>query len=129
MAKGGVIIALRDCLLRPGRASKRAIAVSNWPASIAHDANGNFTSDGTSAYVYDAEKRLVSLSASGGTTLSYDSLGRFWKISSQQTGTTPFVYEGDHVSAGYDWSADMLRRYFWGGGGGRSQSYRMRAGS
>jgi RHS repeat-associated protein len=48
--------------------------------------------------------------------LSYDPLGRLWKIWSQQTGTTSFVYEGDHVSAEYDWAGNMLRRYFWGPG-------------
>jgi RHS repeat-associated protein len=90
--------------------------LSAGPASFGYDANGNLTSDGTSAYVYDAENRLVSSSASGGTTLSYDPLGRLWKIWSQQTGTTSFVYEGDHVSAEYDWSGNMLRRYFWGPG-------------
>ena len=90
--------------------------LSAGPATFTHDANGNLTSDGTSAYVYDAENRLVSSSASGGTTLSYDPLGRLWKIWSQQTGTTSFVYEGDHVSAEYDWSGTMLRRYFWGPG-------------
>lgn len=56
----------------------------------------------------------MSLSPSGGTTPGYDPLGRLWKIWSQQTGTTSFVYEGDHVSAEYDWSGTMLRRYFWG---------------
>jgi YD repeat-containing protein len=90
--------------------------LSAGPATFTHDANGNLTSDGTSAYVYDAENRLVSSSASGGTTLSYDPLGRLWKIWSQQTGTTSFVYEGDHVSAEYDWSGTMLRRNFWGQG-------------
>jgi YD repeat-containing protein len=90
--------------------------LSAGPASFGYDANGNLTSDGTSAYIYDAENRLVSSSASGGTTLSYDPLGRLWKIWSQQTGTTSFVYEGDHVSAEYDWSGTMLRRYFWGPG-------------
>jgi YD repeat-containing protein len=87
--------------------------LSAGPASFAYDANGNLTSDGTSAYVYDAENRLVSSSASGGTTLSYDPLGRLWKIWSQQTGSTSFVYEGDHVSAEYDWAGNMLGRYFW----------------
>ncbi len=90
--------------------------LSAGPASFGYDANGNLTSDGTSAYVYDAENRLVSSSASGGTTLSYDPLGRLWKIWSQQTGATSSVYEGDHVSAEYDWSGTMLRRYFWGAG-------------
>jgi YD repeat-containing protein len=88
-------------------------------APYGYDDNGNLTFDGTSAYVYDAENRLVSSSASGGTTLSYDPLGRLWKIWSQQTGSTSFVYEGDHVSAEYDWAGTMLRRYFWTPGADR----------
>jgi len=90
--------------------------LSAGPATFTHDANGNLTSDGTSSYVYDAENRLVSSSASGGTTLSYDPLGRLWKIWSQQTGTTSFLHDGDHVVAEYDWTGAMLRRYFWGPG-------------
>lgn len=86
------------------------------PASFTYDANGNLTSDGTSTYVYDAENRLVSASSSGGTTLSYDPLGRLWQISSRQTGTTQFVYEGDHVAMEYDGAGTVRRRYFWGPG-------------
>ncbi|MGL5839779.1 MAG: RHS repeat-associated core domain-containing protein [Sphingorhabdus sp.] len=57
-------------------------------ATFGYDGNGNLTSDGTNAYVYDVENRLVS--ASGGTTASlrYDPLGRFLQ-------TDPIGYKDD----------------------------------
>jgi len=79
-----------------------------------YDANGNLTGDGTTSYVYDAENRLVS--ATGGTTLSYDPLGRLWKTSSTAQGVTQFVYEGDHVAVEYDGSHAIRRRFAWGPG-------------
>ncbi|MEI6487007.1 MAG: RHS repeat-associated core domain-containing protein [Sphingomonadales bacterium] len=90
--------------------------VSAGSATFTYDANGSLTSDGTSSYVYDAENRLVSASSSGGTTLSYDPLGRLWQTSSPQTATIRFVYEGDHVAAEFSNTGTLLRRYFWGPG-------------
>lgn len=84
------------------------------PAAFTYDANGNLTGDGTTSYVYDAENRLVS--ATGGTTLSYDPLGRLWKTSSTAQGVTQFVYEGDHVAVEYDGSHAIRRRFAWGPG-------------
>ncbi|MGQ0559166.1 MAG: RHS repeat-associated core domain-containing protein, partial [Sphingosinicella sp.] len=55
-------------------------------ASFTHDARGNLTSDGTTTWTYDSENRLVSSSASGGTTLSYDPLGRLIQIQVIPTG-------------------------------------------
>jgi RHS repeat-associated protein len=85
-------------------------------AGFGYDSNGNLTSDGTSSYSYDRENRLVGGSSSGGTTLTYDPLGRLWKVHSPQTGTTSFLHDGDNVVAEYDWSGAMLWRYFWGPG-------------
>ena len=46
------------------------------PASFAYDANGNLTNDGSTAFVYDSENRLVSASGAKTAALAYDPLGR-----------------------------------------------------
>ena len=81
------------------------------PASYTYDANGNLTSDGTSAFGYDAENRLIS--GPNGTNLTYDPLGRLWRVASQTTDTR-FVYDGDQLSLEYDASGNILRRYVHG---------------
>ncbi|MGQ0558860.1 MAG: RHS repeat domain-containing protein [Sphingosinicella sp.] len=55
-------------------------------ATFTHDLRGNLTSDGTNSWTYDSENRLISSSASGGTTLSYDPLGRLIQIQVIPTG-------------------------------------------
>jgi len=46
-------------------------------ASWVYDVNGNLTSDGTRAFTYDAENRLLSVSATGvSLALAYDPTGR-----------------------------------------------------
>ncbi|CAM3231693.1 hypothetical protein SPAN111604_11970 [Sphingomonas antarctica] len=85
--------------------------------SIAYDANGNLTSDGTVSYVYDAENRLVSATSAGGTTLTYDPLGRLWQSSSATYGNTQFLNDGDHTVVEYDGANGSIRRRFaWGPG-------------
>ncbi|MGH6615200.1 MAG: RHS repeat-associated core domain-containing protein, partial [Sphingomonas sp.] len=49
---------------------------SGGPATFAYDANGNLTSDGTNAYTYDVENRLVT--ASGSVALTWDPTGRLY---------------------------------------------------
>jgi RHS repeat-associated protein len=83
-----------------------------------YDPNGNLTSDGTSAFVYDVENRLVS--ASGGihnAQLTYDPLGRLWKVSGAG-GANPqtFLYDGDALIAEYDASGAMTDAYVHGNG-------------
>lgn len=82
------------------------------PASFTYDANGNLVSDGSTSYVYDSENRLVSTSA--GVSLRYDPLGRLWQVSGS-SGTTRFLYDGDQLTAEYDASGNMLRRYMFAG--------------
>jgi RHS repeat-associated protein len=82
--------------------------------AFTYDANGNLTSDGTTTYGYDAENRLVSSSASA--TLTYDPLGRLWQVSGGGAGTTQFLYDGDQLTAEYDGSGNLLRRYVHGTG-------------
>ena len=80
-------------------------------ASFAYDANGNLTSDGSTTFVYDAENRLVS--ASNGTTVEYDPMGRLWRVVNGPYNTR-FVYDGDELVAEYDVNGAMLRRYHFG---------------
>jgi RHS repeat-associated protein len=86
-------------------------------ATFAYDANGNLTSDGTNTYGYDAENRMTSASTSGGTTLTYDPLGRLYQTSSPTFGGTQFAYDGSHVEVEYNGSTGAIRRrFFWGPG-------------
>ena len=79
-------------------------------AKLSHDANGNLTSDGSTAYVYDAENRLVRASGATNATLAYDPLGRLWQVSGG-SGTTRFVYDGDRLIAEYNGAGSRLHRY------------------
>lgn len=80
-------------------------------ATLAYDANGNLTSDGTTTYVYDVENRLVA--ASNGVTLDYDPAGRLWRMTST-TATVRFLYDGDALVEERDGSGTLLRRYVHG---------------
>lgn len=83
--------------------------------SYGYDSNGNLTSDGGVTYTYDAENRLVVTSA--GAQLTYDPLGRVYETYKASTGTTRFLYDGDQLTAEYDGSGNLLRRYVHGTGG------------
>lgn len=82
-------------------------------ASLTYDPNGDMTNDGATGYGYDAENRLVT--ASNGTELTYDPLGRLWQVSGP-VGTTQFLYDGDQLTAEYDGGGNLLRRYVHGTG-------------
>lgn len=79
-----------------------------------YDSNGNLTFDGGIAYTYDAENRLVVTSR--GVTLTYDPLGRLYQAEGAATGVTRFLYDGDQLTAEYDGSGALLRRYVHGVG-------------
>jgi len=81
-------------------------------ATFTYDANGNLTGDGTSAFAYDVENRLVS--RSGGLGIAYDPNGRLWQTSGGATGTTRYLYDGDELVIEYDGSGNVLRRYVHG---------------
>jgi RHS repeat-associated protein len=81
--------------------------------SFAYDANGNLTADGSTTFKYDAENRLVS--RSNGTSLSYDPLGRLWRISGPSE-TTMFEYDGDRLVEEFDGSGTRTRVYGHGPG-------------
>ena len=80
------------------------------PATFAHDANGNLTTDGTDSYVYDIENRLVSATGAHNATLRYDPLGRLYEIASGGN-TTRFLYDGDALVAEYNDTGALLRRH------------------
>jgi RHS repeat-associated protein len=67
-------------------------------SAYTYDANGNLTSNGTSAFVYDSENRLVSARGAKNADLSYDPLGRLWRVADPIAGTaTRFFYDGDRL--------------------------------
>ena len=80
-------------------------------AAFAYDANGNLTSDGTSSYIYDVENRLVG--RSGGVVLTYDPLGRLWRVAGPSSDTV-FLYDGDALVAEYNPAGTVLRGYVHG---------------
>jgi RHS repeat-associated protein len=83
-------------------------------ATFAYDANGNLTSDGTNAYVYDAENRLVSRTGGGSTVaLAYDPLGRLWQVAGP-SGATRFEYDGDRLLEEFNADGAWVRLYAWG---------------
>lgn len=84
------------------------------PASFSYDANGNLTGDGSSAYVYDIENRLVSASGATSASLRYDPLGRLYETAGGSAGTTRFLYDGDELVAEFGSNGNMLRRYVHG---------------
>jgi len=92
-------------------------------ASFLHDANGNLvqsvtqTPQGpqTTNYVYDTENRLVAASGARTATLSYDPLGRLWRIVSGNLDTR-FTYDGDRLSTEQDGNGTLLRAYVHGPG-------------
>jgi|CXWL01.1.fsa_nt_gi RHS repeat-associated protein len=79
-----------------------------------YDTRGNLTSDGARAFVYDLENRLTFVNGAA-FALNYDPLGRL-----RQTGaasvSTDFLYDGDRLSAEYNGTGGLLRRYVHGPG-------------
>lgn len=75
-----------------------------------YDARGNLTNFGADAYGYSSENLLTS--APGGTTLSYDPMGRLYQTSS--TTVTRYAYDGDQLVAEYNANNQLLRRYVHG---------------
>lgn len=84
------------------------------PATFSYDDNGNLTSDGSISFTYDVENRLLSAS-SNATSLTYDPLGRLWQVAGT-LGTTQFLYDADQLTAEYNGSGTLLRRYIHGAG-------------
>jgi RHS repeat-associated protein len=83
-------------------------------ATYAYDLNGNLTSDGTTAYGYDAENRLISASGAHTATIVYDPLGRM--LSTVGSTASLFLFDGDELIAEYNGSGVQVRRYVMGSG-------------
>ena len=82
-------------------------------ASFAYDANANLTGDGTNTFLYDIENRMVGAGGQKNAALRYDPLGRLYEVAGP-SGTTRFLYDGDALTAEYDSSGNLLRRYVHG---------------
>ncbi len=88
----------------------------------AYDYNGNMTNkttvNGTSAYAWDFENRLSSVtlpSGAGQVTFKYDPFGR--RIQKTiASGATNYVYDGANIVADLDGSGAILARYVQGAG-------------
>ncbi|WAC59771.1 RHS repeat-associated core domain-containing protein [Brevundimonas sp. SL130] len=79
-------------------------------ASFTYDANGNLTADGQGGtYVYDVENRLIA--GPNGASLVWDPLGRLFQSASNSQAATRYLYDGDKLTAEYDASGNLLRRY------------------
>lgn len=90
----------------------RYTAVSG--ATIAHDARGNVTTWDGKTFVYDADNRLVSATATGMTmTFAYDGDGRLVKL--VKNGVTEYrFYDGAQVFLRTDGSGNTLDWTVWG---------------
>jgi len=71
-------------------------------ASYSYDGNGNLTSDGTNSFAYDAENHMTSATVGGmASTLSYDPLGRLWRVVNS-AGDTRYLYDGSDMIFTYN---------------------------
>lgn len=82
------------------------------PTSLQYDANGNLVTSGSTSYLYDAENRLIGNSQ--GVNLVYDPLGRLFQTSTNGSGVTRFLYDGDALVAEFDVNGTLLKRYVHG---------------
>jgi RHS repeat-associated protein len=62
------------------------------PSSLAYDANGNLTSDGTNTYTWSARNQLIAISGGVSANFQYDAFGR--RVSKTVAGTTQYLYDG-----------------------------------
>jgi uncharacterized protein RhaS with RHS repeats len=71
--------------------------------TLAYDANGNLTSDGTNAYSWDARNHLSAISGTVSASFTYDALGR--RAGKTIGGATrQFVYDRLNSRPGVGWS-------------------------
>jgi len=79
-------------------------------AGFSYDGRGNLTSDGTRAFTYDVDNKLLTGSAPTAATFTYDPLGRM-QTDTASGATTTFLYDGANLAAEYNSSGTLLRRY------------------
>ena len=80
--------------------------------SLSYDLNGNLTGDGTNAYAYDPENRLLQ---ANDVQFAYDGFGRR-TVKESGGAKTLYVYDGDQVIAEYNQSGSLLRKFVYGTG-------------
>lgn len=108
--------------------------------TLTYDLNGNMTSDGTNAFLWDAENRLIQITYPGSnnkTEFIYDGLGNCVKIvettSGSVTSTKQFVCCDDDRCEARDGSGNLTNQYFQlgqvniSGGSGTSYFYAKEA--
>lgn len=72
--------------------------------SVGYGLNGNLNAFGADSYSYDVENKMISATVGGvSTTLSYDPLGRLWRVQSGSTDTR-YVDDGLNLAAVYSGS-------------------------
>jgi RHS repeat-associated protein len=88
-------------------------------ATLAFDANGNMTSDGTNSYAWDAENRLIKITYPGtgnNSQFTYDGLGQCVKIvetvAGSVTSTKQFVWCGNKTCEARNASGAITAQYF-----------------
>lgn len=72
-------------------------------------------SDGSNAFTYDIENRLVAASGAVNASLRYDPLGRLYEVTGA-SGTTRFLHGGDALVDAYGSVGTLLWRYVHGTG-------------
>ncbi len=83
-------------------------------ATLAHDLNGNLTSDGSTTYTWDSRNRLSSLSATGMTaSFQYDAVGR--RLGKTVNGTTTAVLHNG-LDAAQETTGTTVRNILTGAG-------------
>src|SRR5690606_4886372 len=85
--------------------------------TIQYDGNGNLTNDGSVAYTYDMENRLVAAAGtvndqSVNASFTWDPLARLHQVTINGT-SRQFLYDGDALVAEYNGST-LTRRYVHG---------------
>jgi len=80
---------------------------------LSYDGRGNLQSDGVATFGHDPDNQLRN--ASTGGSLDYDPTGRL-RSASLGGSTTQFLYDGLNLSAEYNTSGSLLRRYIPGPG-------------
>lgn len=66
-------------------------------ATLAYDANGNLTSDGSRTYTWDSRNRLKTISGAATASFGYDAFGRRGSATASGS-TTSFLYDGPNIS-------------------------------
>jgi RHS repeat-associated protein len=83
--------------------------------TYSYDANGNLASDGPNSFAYDAENHMISATVGGVvSTLSYDPLGRLWRVANASSDNR-YVYDGGDMVAVYS-GATLAADWMFGPG-------------